>query len=162
MHCTQLQHCGNAGASNEILTIKCISRFNCCFANVNAAGICSPGQERRQHLLPYAVAVVVVAGAAAAAGLLIAADQVEAEAAIDFQHTFTLHAKGASSNRNSLRCVRVYTVCVCAVDVWVCVCTRQCVNFKLLTKMVEFLLPLESMCQLVRIRSILFGAQRRL
>lgn len=114
MHCTQLQHCGNAGASNEILTIKCISRFNCCFANVNAAGICSPGQERRQHLLPYAaVVVVVVAGAAAAAGLLIAADQVEAEAAIDFQHTFTLHAKGASSNRNSLRCVRVYTVCVC-------------------------------------------------
>lgn len=122
VHCTQLQHCGNAGASNEILTIKCISRFNCCFANVNAAGICSPGQERRQHLLPYAVAVVVVAGAAAAtaSGLLIAADQVEAEAAIDFQHTFTLHAKGASSNRNSLRCVRVYTVCVCVR--WMCGC----------------------------------------
>lgn len=76
--------------------------------------------SRAKHLLPYAVAVAVVAGAAVVS-LLIAADQVETEAAIDFQHTLTLHAKGANSNGNSLQCVRVCHVCVC-----VCVCARVC------------------------------------
>lgn len=105
-------------------------------------------RAKAQHrLLAVVVVAISSAAAAAAVGLLIAADQVEAEAAIDFQP----HCMQKATEIVAYVCVCV-RVCMC-MCVWlcvlVCVCTGQCVNFKILTKMAELLLPLESVRQLI-------------